>query len=199
MVSWKNFFNERVRRMKQALLVGGLLLVFLVAGCSKNSGKGGGGGLGTAEERVAGVTWKVPARWTRGSEKPMRTATYIVPPLEGKGESAECAVSFFGSGQGGMVEANVDRWVGQFENPVPPAKSEREINGLKVTTVQISGTYLGMGGMGMESSPKKENYRLLGAIVEAPEGMVFFKLTGPNQTVEGAEKEFDAMVGSLAK
>jgi len=184
--------------MKRFLLVAGVLLVIcLIAGCSKNSGKGGG--LGTAEGKVAGVTWKIPARWTVGAEKPMRAATYVVPAPEGKGEPAECAVSFFGAGQGGMVDANVDRWVGQFENPVPPLKSEREVHGLKVTIVQIGGTYIGMGGMMMESSPRKENYRLLGAIVEAPEGMVFFKLTGPTQTVADAEKDFDALLGSLEK
>ncbi len=190
--------------MKRYLLVPLLLIaVGLISSCSKNSGKGGGAALGAAEGKVAGVTWKVPGRWVSGGEKPMRVATYIVPAADGKGEPAECAVSFFGAGPGGMVDANIDRWFGQFENPAPPSRSERVINSLKVTTVGISGTYLGMGGMGamggMESSPAKENYRLLGAIIEAPEGMVFFKLTGPAQTVADAEKEFDAMVGSLAK
>lgn len=184
--------------MKRFLPVAGILLVIcMIAGCSKNSGKGGG--LGEVVGKVAGVTWKVPVRWTMGAEKPMRAATYVVPALDGKGEPAECAVSFFGAGQGGMVDANVDRWVGQFENPVPPSKSEREVHGLKVTTVQIGGTYIGMGGMMMEASPRKENYRLLGAIVEAPGGMVFFKLTGPSQTVADAEKDFDAMLSSLEK
>lgn len=185
--------------MKRTFGVTSLLLVLcLFAGCSKNSGKGEG--LGTAEGKAAGVTWKIPARWTIGGEKPMRVATYLAAPRDGQGEPAECAVSYFGAGQGGMVDANVDRWVGQFQDPVPPSKSEREVNGLKVTTVQIGGTYLGMGGMMMGgAAAPKENYRLLGAIVEAPDGLVFFKLTGPNQTVADGEKEFDAMIASLAK
>ncbi len=185
--------------MKRMFGFGSLLLVLcLIAGCSKNSGKGEG--LGAAEGKAAGVTWKIPARWTVAGEKAMRVATYLAAPRAGQGESAECAVSYFGAGQGGMVDANVDRWVGQFQDPVPPAKSEREVNGLKVTTVQISGTYLGMGGMMMGgAAAPKENYRLLGAIVEAPQGLIFFKLTGPNQTVVDAEKEFDAMLASLAK
>jgi hypothetical protein len=187
--------------MKRLLLVLGplLLVLFVIAGCSKNSGKGGGAELGTARGQVAGVKWTVPGRWTMGPEKPMRAATYVVPATEGGGEFADCAVSYFGAGQGGVVDANIDRWVGQFEEPVPPGKSVREVNGLKVTTVQIDGTYMGMGGMMTESSPKKENYRLLGAIIEAPEGLVFFKMTGPLKTVKGAEKEFDAMIGSLTK
>jgi len=187
--------------MKSVLLRVGLLLLvmFVVSGCSKNSGKGAGTGLGSVQGQIAGVKWTIPGRWTMGPEKPMRVVTYMVPASAGGGEAAECAVSYFGAGQGGVVDANIDRWVGQFETPVPPAKSHREVNGLKVTTVQINGTYMGMGGMMTESSPKKENYRLLGAIVEAPEGLVFFKMTGPQTTIADAEKEFDAMVGSLTR
>jgi hypothetical protein len=134
-----------------------------------------------------------------GPEKPMRVVTYVVPAKDGSGEAGDCAISYFGSGQGGVVTANIDRWVGQFEPPLPPVQAVREVNGIKVTTVQLGGTYIGMGGMMAESSPKKEDYRLLGAIIEAPEGMVFFKMTGPRKTVTEAEKEFDAMLGSLTK
>jgi hypothetical protein len=38
--------------------------------------------------------------------------------------------------------------------------------------------------------------RLLGAIVQAPSGMWFFKLTGPDATVKAAAADFDAMIGS---
>ncbi|MBF8248785.1 MAG: hypothetical protein HW374_1585 [Bacteroidetes bacterium] len=51
----------------------------------------------------------------------------------------------------------------------------------------------------MQSQGKKENYRLLGAIVEAPKGSVFFKFTGPANTISTATPEFDAMVSSAAK
>jgi hypothetical protein len=51
----------------------------------------------------------------------------------------------------------------------------------------------------MESQGKKENYRLLGAIVEAPEGLVFFKFTGPAKTIAAADTEFDALIGSVSK
>ena len=41
--------------------------------------------------------------------------------------------------------------------------------------------------------------RLLGAIVEAPNGMVFFKCTGPAATIAKAQADFDRMIGSLGK
>jgi hypothetical protein len=150
---------------------------------------------------VAGIEWKLPAGWTTGAEKPMRIATYVVPAAAGDAEGGECYVSFFGSGQGGVVDANIERWVSQFENPDAPAKSTRQVNGMSVTLVQLAGTFLGSGGMGMGSPhpTPKENYRLVAAIVEAPSGMVFFKLTGPAKTVTAAEGDFNAMIGSLTK
>jgi hypothetical protein len=35
--------------------------------------------------------------------------------------------------------------------------------------------------------------------VEAPEGLVFFKLTGPAATIAGAEGGFEALVASIAR
>ena len=78
-------------------------------------------------------------------------------------------------------------------------RSSREVNGMKVTLVSISGTYLSPGGPMMQSQGKKENYRLLGAIVEGPEGSVFFKFTGPAHTVAAAEATFNTFISSLAK
>jgi len=40
---------------------------------------------------------------------------------------------------------------------------------------------------------------LLGAIVETPEGMVFFKFTGPEQTAAANESDFNQLVNSLQK
>jgi hypothetical protein len=40
-------------------------------------------------------------------------------------------------------------------------------------------------------------WRLVGAIVEAPSGSWFFKLTGPDATVKAATKEMDAFVDSM--
>ena len=176
--------------------------LLLVAGCSKKQSDQAGqsqGTLGTATGAVAGVQWTVPKKWTEQPQRPMRIATYGIQASEGDPEGGECAVSFFGAGAGGNVDANIDRWIGQFENGGIPAKASREVNGLKVSLVQISGAYLSPGGPMMQSQGKKENYRLLGAIVEAPEGMVFFKFTGPAKTVAAAEGDFSAMVGSLKR
>jgi hypothetical protein len=150
------------------------------------------------EGTAAGVKWTVPASWKLETGRPMRVATYAIPAAAGA-EAGECGVFFFGSGQGGGVDENLNRWISQFEGGAPPKKSEKTVTGFKVHLVDVAGTYLAPGGPMMQSQGKKPGYRLLGAIVEAPNGMVFFKCTGPAATISKAQADFDRMIGSLAK
>jgi hypothetical protein len=147
---------------------------------------------------AGGVEWTVPAKWTTGAGGSMRVATYTVPAAKSS-PAGECAVFFFGAGQGGSVAENVARWGKQFEGAPTPASKPVTVNGLKVTRAEAAGTYLAPGGPMMQSTGKRPGYRLLGAIVEAPEGNVFFKLTGEAATVAAAQADFDALVASLRK
>jgi hypothetical protein len=150
------------------------------------------------EGSTAGVKWTVPASWKSQAERPMRVATYDVPAAPGA-EAGECGVFYFGQGQGGGVEDNLSRWIGQFEGAAAPKKGEKTVHGLKVHTVDVSGTYLASGGPMMKSQGKKPGYRLLGAIVEGPQGNVFFKCTGPAATLAKAQADFDSLVESVGK
>jgi len=128
----------------------------------------------------------------------MRVATYLVPGPKG-GEAGECAVFYFGKGQGGTVEENLARWTKQFESPTDRKTTTRSVNRLRVHVIDLRGTYLGSPGPMMESQEKKPNYRLLGAIVEAPGGLLFIKCTGPIATITQAETDFDELIQSLAE
>ena len=145
-----------------------------------------------------GVRWVVPAGWTAQPPRQMRVATYSIPAKPGS-EPGECGVFYFGRGQGGSAEENIARWGTQFEGAPPPATSVETVNGMRVHRAQTSGTYLAPGGPKMQSQGKKPGYRLLGAIVEAPEGLVFFKCTGPAATISAAQPAFDSLVRSLKK
>jgi hypothetical protein len=151
-----------------------------------------------ASAEAGGIEWKVPARWKAGAGSAMRVATYAVPAAKGE-EAGECAVFFFGPGQGGDVESNVQRWGRQFEGTPKPDETTATVAGMRVTRAAVAGTYLAPGGPMMQSQGKKAGYRLLGAIVEGPQGNVFFKLTGPAASVAAAEADFDALVASLRK
>ncbi len=129
----------------------------------------------------------------------MRVAEYLVPRANGDETDAECTVITFGPGQGGGIDGNVDRWVRQF-NPLSgaPTKTTLRVGGMNVTRVEVAGSY---HPMVMPGSPTPASTlpgaRLVGAIVEAPNGLWFFKLTGPDVTVRAATAELDALVTSI--
>ncbi len=129
----------------------------------------------------------------------MRVAEYVVPRAAGDASDAECTVITFGPSQGGSISDNVDRWVRQF-NPLSgaPTKATRRVGGMDVTRVEVAGSYHPMAMPGAPPAPGTlQGARLVGAIVEAPSGFWFFKLTGSDATVRSATPEFDALVDSL--
>jgi hypothetical protein len=146
------------------------------------------------------VTWVDPPEWKRSARpKPMRNATYVVPRAAGDAEDGECSVTYFGPGQGGSIDANVDRWVKQFKDlPADQVRREdRKPNGLRAHVVEVRSGTFNANTMGHGKDKLKTDYALLGAIVEAPSGVYFFKLTGPKKTVAAAKKPFDAMLASI--
>ena len=146
----------------------------------------------------AGISWTMPSGWKAEAQRPMRLATYTVAP------GAECGVYYFGAGQGGSVEANLDRWIGQFlQADGKPSKeaakvAKRMVHGLAVSIVDVSGSYTGMGGPTAQPAPAVASYRLLGAIAEGPQGSIFFKFVGPAKTIAANQAAFDKMLASLA-
>ena len=153
-------------------------------------------------ESVAGLKWTAPSAWSNKGSAPMRAATYVVPPAQGDKESSECVVYFFGTGQGGNVEANMDRWKGQFTQggkAAPAQIQKRTVHGLPLTTIDTSGDYSGMGGPLAGKQTVEAGYRLLGAIVEGPEGNVFIKFAGPAKTVAANQRNFEQLVNSFEK
>ena len=129
----------------------------------------------------------------------MRLATYFLPASVGDADRPELAVFWFGPGQGGSIDANVERWFLQFASSPgdpKPTRSLMRIGALPVTLVRTGGTYSAGTGMGAAPAPKS-GFALRGAIAEGPDGAVFFKLTGPRRSVAAAGVDFDALVASL--
>jgi len=155
-------------------------------------------------ESVAGLKWTPPSGWTaEEGTRPMRAATYTVAPAAGDTSNAECVVYFFGAGQGGSVDANLERWKGQIVGPDgKPADAKiakRTVHDLPVTTIDSSGNYTGMGGPMAASKAVHNNYRLLGAIIEGAAGNIFLKFTGPAKTIAASQEDFEKLVNSFDK
>jgi hypothetical protein len=146
-----------------------------------------------ATVRADDVAWDAPAAWqTVPNANTMRKATYKIPRAAGDTEDAELTVSSAGGG----VEANIKRWAGQFGN-VSPKTENKTVHDLKVTLVEIQGTYASGGGMMGGATTPKDKYMLLGAVVDGGDRQHFFKMTGPEKTVTAAKKDFDSLVASL--
>jgi hypothetical protein len=151
-------------------------------------------------ESAGGLSWTAPAGWKAEGAQPMRAATYSVAAAAGDKAGGECGVYFFGVGQGGSVDANLDRWKGQFHGPDGKAAAaqtaKRTIGGLTITTLDTSGDYSGMGGP-LAAGHAVPGYRLLGAIVEGRGGNVFVKFTGPAKTVAANAQKFQQLLASF--
>lgn len=142
------------------------------------------------------LSWKAPAKWQAvPSTSTMRLATYRITHLPGDDEDPEMSVMQ----AGGSVDANVQRWIGQFdaEGQKTAKRTTKKVGNLDVTIVEIEGTFVGGMGMGKDRGEEK-NWVLLGAIVATPGMPHFFKLTGPAKTVKASRPEFDALVSSFA-
>ena len=146
---------------------------------------------------------KAPDAWT--SERPsssMRVAQYQLPAAEGDAEAASLVVYYFGPGQGGSTNANIERWIGQMQQPGGQSSKDKAttenttVNGLKVTLLDVSGTYTGgdMGGAG--SAGSKPDYRMRAAVIDTPRGAYFIKLVGPKRTVDRWDQSFQEFVRS---
>jgi hypothetical protein len=149
--------------------------------------------------KVSQYTFSVPSGWDWvANNSPMRKAVLRFP--SGQAAQAEVIFFHFGPENGGGVQANLDRWIGMFQEPKDKLNSKTEettVNGHKIHYVQAQGTFLS----GMPGRPKtpQPGTMLFGAIVESPEGAVFIRCTGPIETVKAGEKAFRAMVDSAAK
>ena len=189
------------------------VLAAICCACSKNSGAAGPGysttqALPTSSRPVqtaAGeLRYKVPEGWkVESPTSDMRAAQYKLPKAAGDSEDALLVLYYFGQGQGGSAQANIDRWINQIVQPDGQSSKERAktgsltVNGLQVNTVDVTGNY--SGGMSPDSAPanKQSIYRLRAAVIDTPKGSYFVKLTGPEKTVGHWDEAYTAYLKSF--
>lgn len=151
------------------------------------------------EVKVKDVTLKVPENWKQAEPTSrLRLAQFEIPAAEGEEGSVELVVSSFGGGGGGL-QANLPRWVGEFQ---------QEGRTLKVTTgkspqgdyavVEVAGTHVGPG-FNRRAEPLR-NARLVAMMLNVPEkGAYFLKVSGPEKTVASVGKGLRTAIGADVK
>lgn len=139
---------------------------------------------------AAELRHKAPDGWVKEqTTSSMRVAQYKLPKAEGDPEDALLVVYYFGATQGGAVQANIDRWISQMQQPDGSASKDKAktetstVNGLKVTSVDVSGTYTAEMAPGTPGQRNEAKYRMRAAVIETPKGNYFLKLVGPAKTM----------------
>lgn len=142
-----------------------------------------------------GIQWAAPDGWITQEPNPgdVRRATYVVPKLEGDAEDAEVGVFYFGKAMGGNLNANLQRWAGQFGKALADGKTtEKTLGEVGLTIFEIQGTF--QSGRPMGPKTPKPGYAMVGVVVKTnATGNYFFKLTGPEKTVLSARAKFLSM------
>jgi hypothetical protein len=154
----------------------------------------------TVAETLPGIALAVPSEWEKGKPtNSMRVAQWVLP---GPGGDAELVVFRFPGGGGGL-EANVSRWKGQFQ--APEGKTIDDVtttttiegDGIKITIVDVSGTYVAAVTPGADVKHNDANQRMMAAIVEASGDPFYFKAVGPTATMDLWADAFTTMAKGL--
>jgi len=143
------------------------------------------------------LRYKAPDGWlTEKTSSSMRAAQYKLPRAEGDSEDAVLVLYYFGANQGGSSQANIDRWISQIQQPDGSSSKDKSktesltVNGLKVTTVDVTGTYTAEMAPGSGTTHNDANYRLRASVIETPKGNYYAKLVGPAKTVGRWDQSF---------
>ena len=153
-----------------------------------------------AAETLAEFQVSVPKEWEKGQPSGMmRMAQWVIP---GPGGDAELVVYRFKGGAGG-VQANMDRWKGQFtppegKTPDDIAKvGEKTVGALTLHTLDATGHYTAAMTPGAAEKHDNPDYRMLAVIVEGSGDPLFFKATGPAKTLDVWAEPWGTMLDSI--
>jgi hypothetical protein len=139
------------------------------------------------------ITLVAPPEWKRvAAGSSLVAAEFALPRAEGDDADGRLTIST----AGGSVEANIDRWKGQFV-PQPEQASQKEVDvaGLTVTIVDLSGEFNDQRGP-FAPGERRPGYRMIAAIVPVNAQLYFIKATGPQKTIASHAEVIDQFIRS---
>lgn len=158
---------------------------------------------GAGVKSASALQFTVPEGWiVQIPAGTMRKAQFQLPKEGNDPEDAQLILYYFG-GEGGSKKDNLERWAGQFVQPDGRSSqdvletSTRKVNGMEVLEASITGTFDSELMPGQGDRVRLENWSMLAAIIDTPDGPYFAKMTGPKGTVARWESSFRAWVSSL--
>jgi hypothetical protein len=137
------------------------------------------------------LEWKVPAGWQAQAVSGLRAASFLAPGPGGA--SADVSVVTF-TGAGGDALANINRWRGQLQlAPIGADALASAVSGLDGPAGHFA-----VADLSGEAAQGKEPVRILGAWIEQPGRVWFFKMMGPTGAVESQRDAFFSFLSSFA-
>ncbi len=142
-----------------------------------------------------------PSDWKKMEPRSRIIQYEFRAPKDAKDDDEAARITVMAAG--GSVEANIDRWIGQFDDVAKEDAQveKKEVANQVVHLVEIKGTYKESSGGGpFAPGPMKKfpNYRLLGAIVVTRDaGTIFVKMTGPADLVTKLEEGFKRSIDEM--
>ncbi|MEO8376095.1 MAG: hypothetical protein ABI579_00355 [Candidatus Sumerlaeota bacterium] len=156
-----------------------------------------------AASKAPGVDFTVPSDWIQlAPTSSMRATQYQIPG------DAEFVVFYFGTGGGGTVSDNFDRWTAQMKQPDGTdtrGKAETEtkkIGDLVVNSLYMEGTYAPTAmGPGAPKPEPKPDQGFIGLVIEGgAKGTLYARIAGPAATVRNLRATMnDTVLPSLKK
>jgi len=151
---------------------------------------------------VGNLEFTIPSKWRiEPVESPARGGQWRVPPLHGEGEGGEVVVFYFGPGVGGTAKDNIEAWIGTMFNaeghPAAAEVKHHKTGGLTISQVVIFGTYNQVVSLPGVPPVLKSNYGLLGAVIENPQGNIYWRFTGPEPLITANLPLFNKVIDSV--
>jgi len=151
---------------------------------------------------LGNLKFTVPAKWRiEPVDSPSRGGQWLVPPLKPDGEGGQVVAFYFGPNLGGSPKDNVEAWIGTMFNadghPAAAEVKHHTTSGLKITQLVIFGTYnqvISLPGIPPQPRP---NFGLLGAVVENPQGNIYWRFTGPEPLLAATLPLFNKVIDSV--
>lgn len=156
----------------------------------------------TREIKAGDLKVAVPESWKKRQPKSnMRVAEYEVPAGKEDKDPGEFVIFYFGGGQGGKLEDNINRWVGQVDakgREVKLRSGKCELG--EYTMVDITGSFnKSVGPPIQQKTQRLSGWRVINVYLECEGGPYFFKIDGPAKTVEAELDGLRATFGGNAE
>jgi hypothetical protein len=155
---------------------------------------------------LGGLGYRPSLTWEYHGQKGDTAAWFTYGPLGDDTRQASLTVHFVPEDEAPEYTEYFAYWLSlmdysNLENPESAAlRHDRQADGMTVHVQSLYGPYEPPPGqLGPDESSPLPRHRLVGIVVEAPEGLVLFELVGPDHTARVMIEQFMNMIFRLKK